>query len=48
VCTLLERHGVLVHPGYFFEFDGGAHVVVSLLTPQGIFSRGIERLLADL
>jgi hypothetical protein len=48
VCTLLERHAVLVHPGYFFEFDGGAHVVVSLLTPQEIFSRGIERLLADL
>jgi len=48
VCTLLERHGVLVHPGYFFEFEGGAHVVVSLLTPEEIFSRGIERLLADL
>lgn len=35
---LLEE-GVLVHPGYFFDFDGGAHLVVSLLPEEGLFAR---------
>ena len=30
---LLERDGVYVHPGYFFDMRG-AHLVVSLLTPE--------------
>jgi NAD(P)-dependent dehydrogenase (short-subunit alcohol dehydrogenase family) len=28
-------HGVLVHPGYFFDFPTEAFLVVSLLTPHG-------------
>ncbi len=39
--ALAERHGVLVHPGYFFDIQRGAHLVVSLLPPPGEFSRGI-------
>jgi alanine-synthesizing transaminase len=31
---LLEKTGVLVHPGYFFDFDGPPHLVVSLITPE--------------
>ena len=38
--------GVCVHPGYFFDFEGPPHVVVSLLTPEAEFATGIERLLA--
>jgi hypothetical protein len=37
---------VLVHPGYFFDFDREAYVVVSLLTPPDQFERGIVRVLA--
>jgi aspartate/methionine/tyrosine aminotransferase len=36
--------GVSVHPGYFYDFDGPPHAVVSLLTPEPVFADGIERL----
>jgi aspartate/methionine/tyrosine aminotransferase len=32
--------GVLVHPGYFFDFPSGAHLVLSLLPPPEPFARG--------
>ncbi len=43
--ALLER-GVLVHPGYFFDFPEGAHLVVSLLPPDDVFAEGARRLAA--
>jgi aspartate/methionine/tyrosine aminotransferase len=42
---LLEQEQVIVHPGYFYGFDGDGWLVVSLLTPSAEFSEGIERLL---
>jgi aspartate/methionine/tyrosine aminotransferase len=39
--------GVLVHPGYFFDFPSGAHLVLSLLPPPAEFARGV-RILAGL
>jgi aspartate/methionine/tyrosine aminotransferase len=39
--ALLEA-GLLVHPGYFFDFPSGAHLVVSLLPPPAEFARGVE------
>ena len=41
VLALLEA-GVLVHPGYFFDFSAGAHLVLSLIAPEGDFARGAE------
>ena len=41
--ALLET-GVLVHPGYFFDFPSGAHLVVSLLAPEGDFARAAASL----
>jgi alanine-synthesizing transaminase len=38
--------GVLVQPGYFFDFGDTPHVVVSLLTPEPDFREGLERLVA--
>jgi alanine-synthesizing transaminase len=38
--------GVLVQPGYFFDFGEEPHVVVSLLTPEPTFDAGIGRALA--
>jgi aspartate/methionine/tyrosine aminotransferase len=32
--------GVLVHPGYFFDFPSGAHLVLSLLPAPEEFARG--------
>jgi aspartate/methionine/tyrosine aminotransferase len=36
--------GVSVHPGYFYDFVGAPHVVVSLLTQESEFSTGVARL----
>ena len=37
VLDLLEQTGVLVHPGYFFDFEREAFLVVSLLPePRGV------------
>jgi aspartate/methionine/tyrosine aminotransferase len=36
--------GVLVQPGYFFDFGEVPHLVVSLITEPEPFARGIERL----
>ncbi len=46
VLDLLERHDVLVHPGYFFDFPSEAYLVVSLLPEPAVFEPAVERLLA--
>ena len=45
VLDLLERDGVLVHPGYFFDMPREAFVVVSLLPDPVVFDRGLLSLL---
>ncbi|MDI7269132.1 MAG: pyridoxal phosphate-dependent aminotransferase [Myxococcota bacterium] len=45
VLDLLERHGVLVQPGWFYDFADEPYVVVSLLTPPDDLREGVERLL---
>jgi alanine-synthesizing transaminase len=42
---LLQHERVLVHPGYFFDFDREAYVVVSLLPPEDVFALALERVL---
>ena len=42
---LLERHSVVVHPGYFFDFAHEAFLVVSLLPESSTFERGIDLVL---
>jgi aspartate/methionine/tyrosine aminotransferase len=37
--------GVLVHPGFFFDFHRETFLVVSLLTPEAAFDDGIARVL---
>lgn len=44
---LLEREGVLVHPGFFFDFESEAFLVVSLLTPPDTFAAGAAALARD-
>jgi len=46
VLEMLERDGVYVHPGHFFDFRDEAHVVMSLLTPEAAFADGAARILA--
>jgi len=41
---LLDQRDTLVQPGYFFDFDREALLVVSLLTPEDTFGEGVRRL----
>ena len=45
VIDLIERDGILVHPGFFFDFPHEAFIVVSLLPDVEVFERGIERVM---
>jgi aspartate/methionine/tyrosine aminotransferase len=42
--SLVTEDAVHVHPGFFFDMDRGAHLVVSLLTPERELTEGITRL----
>jgi alanine-synthesizing transaminase len=47
VLRLLERHGLRVHPGFYFDFPDEAFLVVSLLGPEEAFARGAAILAVD-
>ena len=46
VLELLQQENVLVQPGFFYDFDREAFLVLSLLTPENVFEEGLARLLA--
>jgi aspartate/methionine/tyrosine aminotransferase len=43
--TLVEKDGVLVQPGYFFDLSMGATLVLSLIVDEQVFAEGVARLL---
>lgn len=43
---LLDKKGVYLHPGHFYDFPGDGYLVVSLITREQDFTEGIKRLLA--
>ena len=45
---LIEEQGVVVHPGYFFDFSTDGFIVLSLLTAPAIFDEGVRRLMQAL
>ena len=45
VLQMLEEAHVLVHPGYFFDFDREAFLVLSLLPEPAGFAAALDRLL---
>lgn len=45
---LLREHGILLHPGHFFDFPGEGHLVLSLISPTTLFAEGIRRVLKAL
>jgi alanine-synthesizing transaminase len=45
VLDLLERDGVLVHPGFFFDFPHEAFIVLSLLPEPEVFDAGVAKVL---
>lgn len=44
---LIERAGVVVHPGHFYDFPQEGFLVLSLITPSEQFADGISRLLSS-
>lgn len=45
---LLEQGGVLVHPGYFYSYENGAHLMLSALTQTPQLEEGLDRLVKAL
>jgi len=43
---LIERAAALVQPGFFFDLERGAYLVVSLLPEPEVFAAGLGRLIA--
>jgi alanine-synthesizing transaminase len=46
VTGLIEGHGVITQPGYFFDMERGAYLVLSLITPTHTFQAGLEHIRA--
>jgi aspartate/methionine/tyrosine aminotransferase len=44
LCLLAESD-VLVQPGFFYDFEAEAFLVLSLLTPPAVFAEGVRRIL---
>lgn len=44
VLSLLEEDGVLVQPGWFYDFESEPFVVLSLLTPEDVWQDGVRRI----
>jgi alanine-synthesizing transaminase len=44
----LDRTGVLVHPGYFFDFPHEAFLIVSLLPESTIFAQAVDTLFGEI
>ncbi len=43
---LLAHDDVLVQPGFFYDFESEAFLVLSLMTPSDVFREGLQRILA--
>ena len=43
ILGLIEDCGVLVQPGYFYDFQSEPFLVLSLLTPEDVFCEGVRR-----
>jgi aspartate/methionine/tyrosine aminotransferase len=41
---LLEQHGIIVHPGFFYDFVENNRIVISLICTEEDFKRGISML----
>jgi alanine-synthesizing transaminase len=48
VLEVLERTGVLVHPGYFFDFEREAFLVISLLPETEPFVSALQVLFGEI
>ncbi|MBZ5648770.1 MAG: pyridoxal phosphate-dependent aminotransferase [Acidobacteriia bacterium] len=45
---ILEREGVVVHPGHFYDFPSEGYIVLSLIPRVELFAEGVRRVLIHL
>ena len=45
---LVKEKAVVVHPGHFYDFPSDGYLVLSLITPAGVFAEGISAVLDKL
>jgi len=45
VLHLLQDHNVLVQPGYFYDFESEAYLIISLLTEPATFAEAARRII---
>jgi len=48
VLEFMREDHVSVYPGYFFDYEGGAFIVLSLIAPTVSFREGLERIIQRL
>jgi alanine-synthesizing transaminase len=45
VIALMEKTGIFVHPGYFYDYDKGINVLISLLPPQKVLTQKLNKII---
>jgi aspartate/methionine/tyrosine aminotransferase len=45
---LIEKAGVVVHPGHFYDFQSDGYLVLSLITPNSVFEEGVRAVLKEI
>ncbi len=48
VIRLMEEQGVFVHPGYFYDYERGIHLVISFLVEETALRSGLKRITKQL
>jgi alanine-synthesizing transaminase len=44
VIRLLKKTGIFVHPGYYYDYEKGLHILISLLAEKALFKRSLKKL----
>ena len=46
-CRLLEKHRILVHPGYFYDMEGD-HLILSFVNQPAVLRKALERIIGEI
>ena len=44
VIALMEKTGIFVHPGYFYDYDKGINILISLLPPAKVLAASLRKM----
>jgi len=46
VIALMKKRGIFAHSGYFYDYDKGIHILISLLPPPKILAEKLKKIVA--